>query len=248
MRYFIHLSYFGKSFHGWQVQPNAVSVQEVLNTQLSLLCGEKVYAVGAGRTDTGVHAKQMYAHFDTEKRWDENLTYRLNKMVGPDVAIKEVVEVSAEAHTRFDAIYREYEYKVVQYKDPFLQDLVWYVPYDLDFTLMNKAAEFLLGKRDFGAFSRSNTQVKTNICKVQRAEWQQLSGHWVFYIGSDRFLRNMVRAIVGTLVQVGCGKLDVNNIKEILESKDRSKAGESAPAHGLYLTKVIYPKEILAHG
>lgn len=248
MRYFIHLSYFGKNFHGWQVQPNAISVQEVINKQLSLLCADDIHVVGAGRTDTGVHARQMYAHFDTDKVWSENLTYRLNKMVGPDIAIKEIFTVTDEAHTRFDAIYREYEYHIVKEKDPFTQEFAWYVPYDLDFDVMNRAAELLLGKHDFGAFSRSNTQVKTNICKVQRAEWQQQNGKWIFYIGADRFLRNMVRAVVGTLVQIGSGKIALSELKEIVESKNRSMAGDSAPAHGLYLTKVVYPKVILTHG
>ncbi len=244
MRYFIRLSYLGTPFHGWQVQPNAVSVQELLNEALSTVTGEDIYVVGAGRTDTGVHAREMWAHFDAEKELMADLKYKLNKFIGPDIAIRKIVPVIAEAHARFDAVLRQYQYWITRQKDPFLKDRAYFYYGELDVEKMQQASEILLGTKDFSCFSKSNTQTKTNICHIVKAMWQEQNNLLIFTVEADRFLRNMVRAIVGTLLEIGQGKRKIVEITELLDAKDRKRSGESVPAHGLYLTRVDYPKEI----
>ncbi len=245
MRYFIQFSYFGKAYHGWQNQPNAITVQEVLEKALSTLLREKVEVVGAGRTDAGVHAKQMFAHFDVEPISDiDDLVYRLNAFLPDDVVIQGIYTVSAKAHARFDAVERTYEYWLVKEKDAFLFDHAHFLKHPLDLDLMNEAAKILLEYTNFECFSKSNTDVKTYNCDVREAYWKINDDKWVFTITADRFLRNMVRAVVGTLLDVGMGKISPESIHQVIASKDRGEAGASVPAKGLYLTKVLYPKEI----
>ncbi|MDG3583764.1 tRNA pseudouridine(38-40) synthase TruA [Galbibacter pacificus] len=245
MRYFLELSYNGKHYHGWQNQPNAISVQEVLEKALSTLLRAEIQILGAGRTDSGVHAKQMYAHFDMEIMIDKNeLIYKLNSFLPTDIAIHDIKIVNSDAHARFDAEQRSYEYWIVQQKDPFYTDFAYYLKANLNVDKMNEAATELLKHKDFQCFSKSNTDVKTYICDVKKAVWVQEKNKLVFYISADRFLRNMVRAIVGTLINVGMGKSSVEDVKKIIESKKRSNAGASVPAHGLYLTEVLYPDAI----
>ncbi|WP_420320046.1 tRNA pseudouridine(38-40) synthase TruA [Flagellimonas sp.] len=245
MRYFIQFSYFGKAYHGWQNQPNAITVQEVLEKALSTLLRERIELVGAGRTDSGVHAKEMFAHFDVEENANaEELLYRLNAFLPEDIAVQNIRKVSAEAHARFDAVERTYEYWIVQEKNPFYSDFAHFVKLPLDVDAMNQSAKYLLDHKDFECFSKSNTDVKTFLCDVKSAFWEIRSDKLVFTISADRFLRNMVRAVVGTLLDVGLGKMKPGEIKAILQSKDRGKAGVSVPAKGLYLTKVSYPKWI----
>lgn len=245
MRYFIALSYNGKHYHGWQTQPNAITVQQTLEEALCTLLRDQISIVGAGRTDSGVHARLMYAHFEFESGLDtEVMVYQLNSYLPQDIAIKEIYPVKAVAHARFDAIKRSYMYWVVQKKDPFLQDYAYYLRADLNIAAMNEAASILLEVDDFQCFSKSNTDVKTYICDVQAAYWKEQDEVLVFHITADRFLRNMVRAVVGTLLNVGLGRCSIEQFKQILESKDRRKAGVSVPAHGLYLTAVEYPKNI----
>lgn len=242
MRYFVEFSYFGRAYHGWQSQPNAVTVQEVLEEAFSLLLKQKVSLTGAGRTDTGVHAKQMFAHFDTGGL--ENVTYligRLNALLPENIAVHNIFEVGGEAHARFDAIERTYEYWVVQQKNPFYFDFAHYIKQSLDVTSMNEAASLLMQHEDFECFSKSNTDVKTYRCQLLEAVWQEKNEKLVFTISADRFLRNMVRAIVGTLLDVGIHKYKPDHVKTIINSRDRSNAGPSVPAKGLYLTRVIYP-------
>ncbi|NKI25709.1 tRNA pseudouridine(38-40) synthase TruA [Arenibacter sp. 6A1] len=246
MRYFLVFSYYGKAYHGWQIQPNAITVQEVLEQAMSLLFRETVQLTAAGRTDAGVHAREMYAHFNTEVVFNrEEMRYRLNAFLPKDIAVKDIIEVPEDAHARFDAIERTYEYWIVQNKDPFLTDAAHYVKYPLNVEAMNEAGTILLEHTDFECFSKSNTDVKTYLCDVKKASWQQKEGLLVFTITADRFLRNMVRAVVGTLLEVGLGKWSLDEVKLVLESKDRSRAGVSVPAKGLYLTEVKYPNHII---
>lgn len=244
MRYFIRLAYFGKNFHGWQVQPNAYTVQEVLNSCLSTLLQEQINVVGAGRTDTGVHAKEMYAHFDTNAEIEspEGFLNRLNKMLGADIAVFDLLPVNEQAHARFDAVSRSYEYHICRQKDPFKRDFAAYLRYPLDLENMKQAGECLIGERDFSSFSKSNTQTHTNICKVEEAYWEVHGHSLIFNISANRFLRNMVRAIVGSLLEVGRGRMSLSDFEKMIVAKDRRLAGESVPAQGLYLSKVRYPK------
>lgn len=242
MRYFIHLSYFGKNYHGWQSQPNAISVQQELTRALSILLGEAIEIVGAGRTDSGVHAKEMYAHFDYTKEIDsENIVKRLNSFLPKDIAVFSVFKVAKEAHARFDATKRTYEYKIHLQKDAFKNDFSWFFHTKIDIEQMNKACEILFDYIDFQCFSKSNTDVFTYNCKISEAYWIKQENDLLFTITADRFLRNMVRAIVGTLIGVGQHKISLEDFEEIIKSKNRAKAGFSVPAHGLYLTKVTYP-------
>lgn len=250
MRYFIRFSYFGKRYHGWQNQPNGVTVQQVLEQALSQLLTVSVSLTGAGRTDAGVHAKEMYAHFDGESIADtQNLTYRLNAFLPDDIAVQDIFRVPDRVHTRFDALERTYEYWIVQEKNPFLRDSAHYVRQSLDVGRMNEAAGILLQETHFECFSKSNTDVKTYTCSLKKAEWAWRDGILVFTVTADRFLRNMVRAIVGTLLEVGTGKTDIGHVKMVLKSRDRRMAGPSVPAKGLYLTQIIYPDSIVQkHG
>ncbi|MGX5687592.1 tRNA pseudouridine(38-40) synthase TruA [Arcticibacter tournemirensis] len=245
-RLFAELSYNGTGFHGWQVQPNAITVQEVLDKALSTILREEIETVGCGRTDTGVHAKQFYAHFDlSNPRPDLSgnpvFLSRLNSLLPPQIAVKQLLNMAPDAHARFDATLRSYEYHIHFQKDPFKQNLSWLLRDMPDIDPMNEAAALLLHYTDFSCFSKSNTQVFTNNCKISRAEWVNTRDGLVFHISADRFLRNMVRAIVGTLMMVGKGLLKPADIHDIIESKNRSNAGSSVPACGLYLTEVKYP-------
>lgn len=245
LRYFIELSYNGSAYHGWQNQPNAISVQEVIEKALSTLLGSTISIVGAGRTDAGVHAKQMFAHFDIDSVLNTNqLCYKLNSFLPKDIAIASIFSVKEDAHARFDATARAYIYQISRVKNPFTNNLSYAMHLPLNVEAMNKACEKLLGYKDFQCFSKSNTDVKTYNCDVRKAVWKENGTELSFEIEADRFLRNMVRAVVGTLLNVGLGKLRVEDIDRILESKNRSEAGYSVPANGLYLVKVEYPESI----
>ncbi len=245
-RYFIQLSYNGTNYHGWQSQHNAVSVQEVLNKALSTVLREPIETLGCGRTDTGVHAKQFFAHLDVvDSSWfiDAGSILRsINSVLPNDIAVKGFTPVHADAHARFDATSRSYEYHIHFDKDPFKQGYSWQLRDEPDLELMNRAATIIIEYTDFSCFSKSNTQTKTNNCKITNAEWVQIDDKSiVFKISADRFLRNMVRAVVGTLLMVGDKEIEPEAIRDIIESKNRSNAGTSVPACGLYLTEVNYP-------
>ncbi len=242
LRYFIEFAYKGTNYHGWQYQPNAVTVQETLNTALSTLLKAEVDLVGAGRTDTGVHAKQMFAHFDVDTKIEvAPFIFKANSFLPKDIAITNVHLVHNEAHARFDATQRTYHYYIHQNKNAFECNDSWYYHQNLDIQIMNKACEILMQHTDFECFSKVNTDVNTFNCAISKAVWTKNLDAIVFEISADRFLRNMVRAIVGTLINLGTGKITLNDFQQIIESKDRSKAGFSAPAQGLYLTEVKYP-------
>lgn len=245
MRYFIELAYNGTPFHGWQRQPNAITVQERLENALTLLLREKVIVTGAGRTDAGVHAKWMVAHFDSEIVSDtQRLIYKLNSFLPSEIVVYAIREVTDDAHARFDAISRSYEYKVNLLKDPFSLQGSYYIKKDLNINSMKEAAALLLEYENFKCFSKSNSDVKTYHCNITEACWQENRSNLVFKISANRFLRNMVRAIVGTLLEIGTSKLKVSDMKKIIESEDRSQAGYSVPAHGLYLVAIEYPEKI----
>ena len=249
MRYFIQFSYFGKNYHGWQKQPNAITVQEILEDALSKITRSKIDLVAAGRTDAGVHAKQMYAHFDLDVIKDTgDLVYRLNALLPEDIAVQHCIPVQSDAHARFHALERSYEYHITKSKNPFLKDSAHYIIQDLDLERMNEASAILIGKKDFECFSKSNTDVYTYLCDVKEAVWSTANEKIVFKITADRFLRNMVRAVVGTLLDVGTGKNSTDHVNTILKSKDRSMAGVSVPAKGLYLTGITYPNTIFNNG
>lgn len=246
-RFFIYLSYKGTAYHGWQIQPNGISVQALLSDALSTVLRTTVEIVGAGRTDTGVHARLMVAHFDFEGSLDTftNLISRLNNILPRDIAVSKILSVQSDAHARFDAISRRYEYHIVFEKDVFKHGLTARLHNNLDFTLMNKAAATLLEFTDFTSFSKLHTDAKTNNCVIKQAQWLPIGDNeWVFNIEADRFLRNMVRAIVGTLLDVGRAKISVEQFRQIIEAKDRCKAGVSVPAEGLYLVDIQYPESI----
>ena len=255
MRYFIALSYDGTAYHGWQIQPNGASVQETLQQALKMLLREDVAVTGAGRTDAGVHAAMMVAHFDTKAPLPappvregsarqtacDYLVYRLNGVLPHDIAIHKIYPVADDMHARFSARARTYYYYVHTRKSPFLRDRSWRLVSTPDFEAMNRAAATLMEYEDFTSFSKLNTDTKTNICHVTMARWVQLSDYeWRFEITADRFLRNMVRAIVGTLMEVGRGTLNVDGFREVIEQKNRCKAGDSVPARGLFLQEVKY--------
>ena len=242
MRYFIEFAYKGTHYHGWQYQPNAISVQETLNKVFSTLLQETIEIVGAGRTDAGVHASQMYGHFDTNKTLDlVKLKQRANAFLPKDISIFRILPVHEEAHARFDATARTYHYFITTRKDVFATETAWYNHHSLDVAAMNDAAKILLEYIDFECFSKTHTDVHTFNCKITEAFWQQ-EGHLLkFTITADRFLRNMVRAIVGTLVDIGTHKITKEDLVRIIESKDRKKAGFSVPAQGLFLCSVKYP-------
>ena len=248
-RYFIELSYDGTHYHGWQIQPNATTVQEVLNKGLSTVLRQPIETTGCGRTDTGVHAREFFAHFDAgefmaDGSWfivnKENLLRSINSILPADIAVKNIFPSAADAHARFDAVLRSYEYHIHFEKDPFKDSQSWELRDRPDIDLMNAAAVIIREHTDFGCFSKSNTQVKTNICKISKAEWIVKDQGIVFQITADRFLRNMVRAIVGTLLMVGKKDISPEKVREIIESKNRSMAGMSVPACGLFLTEVQY--------
>lgn len=243
-RYFIQLSYDGTKYHGWQIQPNAVAVQEVLDGALSTVLRQPIETVGCGRTDTGVHAKVFFAHLDVidgPSAMDHGLIKSLNSILPPDIAIQKIIPVDDEAHARFDATLRSYAYYIHFNKNPFNTNYSWLLRDMPDIELMNEAAKIIMEYTDFSCFSKSNTQTKTNNCKIAHAEWRPVENGMVFHISADRFLRNMVRAIVGTLLMVGRKEIKPEDVQKIIESKNRSNAGTSVPACGLFLTEVRYP-------
>ena len=246
MRYFIYLAYDGTNYHGWQIQPNGASVQETLMKALATFLRKDIEVVGAGRTDAGVHAKLMIAHFDFDAELDgKTVTDKLNRLLPHDIAVYDVKKVKPDAHARFDATYRTYKYYVTTRKDPFTRQYAWRLFNELDFAKMNEAARILFEYIDFTSFSKLHTDVKTNNCRIAQAKWRRLDeNHWVFEIEADRFLRNMVRAIVGTLLMVGRGKMTLDGFRRVIEQKERCAAGDSAAAEALFLAEVKYPKEI----
>jgi len=242
MRYFIQLAYKGTNFHGWQIQPDAISVQEVIEKALSTKLQDKIALTGAGRTDTGVHASFFIAHFDTNKTFDfDKLLYGLNHLVGKDISIIKLYKVPEHSHARFDATSRTYQYRISLTKNPFLQETTSLFSKKLNIGLMNEACKFLFNYIDFTSFSKVHTDTKTNNCTITEAYWEQKEDLLVFTITADRFLRNMVRAIVGTLLEVGISKIKVSDFKLIIEAQNRSKAGSSAAPEGLFLTDIKYP-------
>lgn len=243
MRYFLRLAYDGRPFHGWQVQPNAVTVQQALNEALAVLLKETVETTGCGRTDTGVHATEFFAHFDTTvDLMDQTRFLRsLNALLPAEIAVYELLAVHPEAHARFDAVSRTYEYHLTGRKDPFLRDRALFHPQPLDVDRMNEAARLLTEHEDFACFNKAGgAQTGTN-CKITEAVWKVFPDRMVFTVTANRFLRNMVRAMVGTLLEVGEGRCSIEEFKIILDSGDRSDAGMSVPAHGLFLVRVVYP-------
>ena len=245
-RYFIELAYKGTRFHGWQIQPNAISVQECLEKALSTITREEISVIGAGRTDTGVHASYFVAHFDSEHSSLDHpdFTHKLNSFLDKDLVIFSIFKVAAEAHARFSAVSRTYEYHLNLKKDPFSLETSWYFFQQPDLAIMKEASHILFGYTDFTSFSKLHTDVKTNNCRIHCADWAQAGSNIVFTVKADRFLRNMVRALVGTILEVGIGKTDLAGFRSIIEQKDRGAAGLSVPAHGLFLTDVEYPHEI----
>ena len=247
MRYFIYLAYNGAAYHGWQTQPNASSVQQTIEEALSMILRTPTPIVGAGRTDAGVHASMMVAHFDVAEPLADpaQLADRLNRVLPADIAIHRIVAVGDEAHARFSATSRTYHYFVTTRKDPFQGHLQCRVRGEYDVELMNRAAQILFEYIDFTSFSRLHTDVKTNNCRIMEARWERREGgDLVFVIKADRFLRNMVRAIVGTLLQVGRGKLTLDGFRRVIEQKDRCKAGDSAVGQALFLVDITYPEEL----
>lgn len=244
-RYFVKLAYDGTAYHGWQVQKNAVSVQQVLNDAFSLLLREKIRLTGCGRTDAGVHAWQFYAHFDCLQHISEekagNLVFKLNSYLPEDIVIHSIFPVDKDINARFTATSRTYQYIITRAKDPFLKGYSHYIYGPVDIQAMNQAAALLVGRHDFTSFSKVDTQARTNLCTVTHAFWKERDNLLIFTIRSDRFLRNMVRAIVGTLIEAGTGKIKPEEVWSVLESKNRSNAGDSVPAGGLFLIDITYP-------
>lgn len=246
-RYFIFFSYKGTSYHGWQIQPNSVTVQKLLDKALSIILSEEIISTGAGRTDTGVHALVFCAHFDSgfsDLDTKKNLVYKLNRFLPKDISVNKIRKVIPDANARFSALSRTYKYLITTVKDPFSDDSSWYLQGEISIEEMNKSALILLKHTDFTSFSRLHSNVKTNNCKIIYACWEAKGNQLIFTIKADRFLRNMVRAIVGTMLKVGFGKIGLNEFNEIILAKDRGKAGRSAPAKGLFLAEIEYPENI----
>ena len=242
MRYFITFSYDGTAYHGWQIQPHSLSVQEELQKAMSILLRKPMEVVGAGRTDTGVHARKMVAHFDYDEEVDcPQLVYKLNKLLPRDIAVQQVEPVAEDMHARFSAKSRTYHYFVHMGKNPFLRSYSWQVYGNIDFELMNQAASVLMEYKDFTSFSRVNTDTKTNDCTITEAHWDRVGEEqWCFTITANRFLRNMVRAIVGTLMEVGRGRMTIEQLRRVIDAKDRCCAGDSVPGNALFLVQVKY--------
>jgi len=246
-RYFIFLSFRGTSYCGWQVQPASVTVQAVIEEALSTILREKISTTGAGRTDSGVHAKLFCAHFDSshsDLETSKNLLTRLNRFLPADIAVHSIKKVKNEAHARYSAISRTYRYYVTKNKDPFREDTSWYVSCHLDVEIMNKACQMLISTSDFTSFSKLHSNAKTNVCNVHYARWEDKGNLLVFTIKANRFLRNMVRAIVGTMVELGRGRLALDDFEKIIVARNRCKAGKSVPAKGLFLEDIEYPGDI----
>lgn len=245
-RYFMVLEYNGSDFHGWQIQPNAITIQEILNHAISMLIKEKINIIGCGRTDTGVHAKKFVAHFDTQKNIEntKQLAFKLNAFLPKKIAILRIVPMPNNAHSRFDATKRTYKYYINTNKDPFDLNFSLQINYNLNIDKMNKAAEMLLKYTDFTSFSKKHTDTKTNNCEIYFAKWKQKNNKIIFTITANRFLRNMVRSIVGTLLEVGKEKITIQDFCEIIEAKNRCKAKLSVVAHALFLYDIEYPYKI----
>lgn len=247
-RYFLKLSYNGANYHGWQLQENSNTVQAEVEKALSTLLGNKIDVTGAGRTDTGVHAREYFAHFDIkeklEKKNNADLIYRMNAILPDDISVHDIIPVTDDAHARFSAISRTYKYYISRSKNPFARENSWNIFGKLDVKRMHEATKILLEYNDFTSFAKLHSDVKTNNCKITKAEWKNEKELLVFTITADRFLRNMVRAIVGTLIDVGKGKISVDDFRKIIEAKNRGDAGYSVPAKGLFLEKIKYPENI----
>jgi tRNA pseudouridine38-40 synthase len=243
-RYFIVMQYNGKNYYGWQIQPNVPTIQSEINTKFSLLLKETIHTIGAGRTDTGVHARYYTAHFDLEQNIDERCPYlvnKLNRFLSPDIRVLKIIPVDINAHARYDAVSRTYHYYISTVKDIFYRHYLWEIHDKPDIELMNRGAEIIKKYKDFTSFSKLHSDVKTNICEIKEAHWVEKEGLLIFSITADRFLRNMVRAIVGTLILLGRSKINLEDLTKIIESKNRSNAGESVPAKGLFLERIEYP-------
>ena len=246
-RYFIFISYKGTSYHGWQIQPNSVTVQKILDDALSTILNEKILTTGAGRTDSGVHATVFCAHFDSVSSdlvSKKNVVFRLNSFLPRDISVSRLSKVQSDAHARFSAISRTYRYNIIKTKNPFRDDSSWFINRKINTALMNEACGLLMNHTDFTSFSKLHSDVKTNICRISYAVWKEDDDSLVFTIKADRFLRNMVRAIVGTMIEIGSGKINLKEFEEIILAKDRGRAGKSAPAKGLFLVDIEYPEEI----
>lgn len=245
MRYFFEIAYNGRNYAGWQSQANATGVQSVVEHALSHLVKTPIRIVGSGRTDTGVHCEQQFFHCDIEKEFDpDNLIHKLNVFLPRDIVIKSIRGVRAEASARFDAVERSYQYRITRVKDPFLEGLAWHFYKTVDVPTMNAAAALMIGEQDFECFSKVHTDVNHFLCNMKRAQWREHGNMLEFDITANRFLRGMVRSIVGTLLDVGAGKTSVKDFQAIIDSRDRKKAGPNVPPYGLYLTKIKYPSGI----
>ena len=244
MRYFVFFAYNGAGYHGWQSQPNALTVQQEMEQAFETLLQEPIALTAAGRTDAGVHASFMVAHFDTSNSLPENLCFLLNQYLSNAISINRIQNVSDSAHARFDALSRTYQYTISSVKNPFRYPYQYYIKGSLDLAQMNASAALLLEYEDFECFSKVNTDVKTFMCQIEKAHWESLENQYIFTIKANRFLRNMVRAIVGTLIEIGQGKRTLDSLHKTLRSKDRSQAGYSVPAHALLLTDIEYPKTL----
>jgi len=246
-RYFIYISYKGTSYHGWQIQPNSVTVQKILEEALTVVLNEKISTIGAGRTDTGVHALVFCAHFESSSpdlASSKKIVYKLNSYLPKDVSVNSIKQVRPDANARYSAISRTYKYYISRTKDPFFNNSSWFINGEIDTELMNEACKVLLVHSDFTSFSKLHSDTKTNICKIYNADWEVAENRLIFTIRADRFLRNMVRAIVGTMINIGIGKISLAEFEEIITARDRCRAGRSAPAQGLFLTEIEYPEEL----
>lgn len=250
-RYFIYISFKGTSYHGWQIQPNSVTIQEILDNALSTVLNEKISVIGAGRTDAGVHALVFCAHFESISQYladNKNQIFKLNRFLPKDISVIAIYKVIPDAHARFSALSRTYKYYIARVKDPFIDDSSWFIHGDIDLNILNRTCRILMKYTDFTSFSRLHSDVKTNLCTVFSAFWVKDDVTLVFTIKADRFLRNMVRAIVGTMIATGTGKISLKEFENIIKAKDRCSAGQSAPARGLFLTDIEYPPEIFIRG
>jgi len=248
-RYFIFISYKGTSYHGWQIQPNSITVQKLLDEALCTILSENIYTTGAGRTDTGVHASFFCAHFESESpdlTFKKNLIYRLNRYLPKEIAVNRISKVNPDAHARFSAVSRTYRYNISRVKNPFIDNSSWFIHGKIDVIVMNEACGLLISHTDFTSFSRLHSDTKTNICRISYAVWEEVDDRLVFTIKADRFLRNMVRAIVGTMIETGTGNMTLKEFEEVILSKNRCRAGKSAPAKGLFLVNIEYPEEIFS--
>jgi len=249
LRYFIELAYKGTNYHGWQLQPNAITVQELIQKSFSTILRTPIEVMGAGRTDAGVHAEQLFAHFNIENELNiDEVIYKVNAVLPEDIVVYNIRKSKVDSHARFDATSRSYEYRIFLGRNPFQNEVTWQlINKKLNVSKMNEAANFLLTYTNFKCFSRSNTDVKTYNCDVTKALWIKTEKSLIFHITADRFLRNMVRAVVGTLLDVGEGKTTLEEFKQIIKSENRCNAGSSAPPQGLFLTEVAYPNIIFVH-